>query len=61
MFLVSLFPLLEHGGELEDRDRGRQGGGGTDNTRDLVLHVLTLHAGLQLGEKTGLCWLEDLY
>merc|ERR1719158_408593 len=43
MFLVSLFPLLEHGGELEDR----QGGGGTDNTRDLVLHVLTLHAGLQ--------------
>merc|ERR1719238_1867538 len=47
MFLVSLFPLLEYGGELEDRDRGRQGGGGTDNTRDLVLHVLTLHAGLQ--------------
>merc|ERR1712083_48682 len=48
MFLVSLFPLLEYGGELEDRDEaGREGGGGTDNTRDLVLHVLTLHAGLQ--------------
>ena len=41
--------------ELEERDWGREGGGGADNPRDLVLDVLTLHSGLQLQHNRGRC------